>query len=91
MKLIILIFILLASCTTRLPKVGSTKIPAAPIEKKDCESPLGVIEDGERAEGYLNESEAFGRSCQKGYLVCHDGVWTGEHVHKHCAPGPGAP
>ena len=75
------------ACSTLVPAERTARIPNIPVEKRDCESPLGLIADGESVMGYLNEYEPAGRSCQSGALVCHDGVWSGEFVHKHCVPG----
>jgi hypothetical protein len=83
--------LILAACSTLEPAERTARIPNIPVEKRDCESPLGLIPDGGAVQGYLNEFEPVGRSCQTGELVCHDGVWSGEYVHPKCTPGAGAP
>ncbi len=83
---------MLAACMTNTaPGRHNAKLPNIPVEKKDCETPLGPLADGDKAEGFLNEYEPVGKSCQLGVLVCHDGEWTGEYVHKKCIPGGRAP
>lgn len=92
MRIVILLFTsILGACSTLEPTDRTAQIPNIPVEKKDCESPLGLIGDGESREGFLNEYEPVGHSCQPGPLICHDGVWSGEYVHKKCTPGAEIP
>lgn len=86
---LLLITAYISACSTLAPEERTATIPNIPVEKKDCESPLGTIPDGGSAAGFLNEYEPAGRSCQPGELTCHDGLWSGAYVHTKCTPGAG--
>lgn len=58
--------------------------PGGVVEPRGCLTPLGELKDGDKAYGYLRASEPVGKSCEKGALVCHDGIWTGDYVHPAC-------
>lgn len=87
----ILLWVGLSGCATIKPEPRTGTIPDIPVEKRDCNSPLGVIPDGQTATGYLNAFEEGGRTCQKGVLTCFDGEWSGEYVHPYCEEVPTAP
>ena len=91
MRVCFSLLVLLSACTTLQPRERTARVPDIPVERKDCESPLGPIVDGDTKSGFLNESEPFGKSCQSGILTCHDGLWFGDFVHPTCVSQPAAP
>lgn len=58
--------------------------PVTTIERKSCETPLGVIPDGGKATGYLKSLVDPGEICISDTITCKDGTWSGQAIHPTC-------
>lgn len=67
--------------------VSNTPSPE-PGSGEGCHSPVGFIQEGHTAVGYLHQIESAGQSCKQGTLRCENGQWSGAFIYPTCVVTP---